>query len=149
MEGYEPDEAARGAKATRETDAAERAASGLTAHARPRPAAPDRAQVNVHTLSPGMVFTDLLLNDSTPKLRKFPFGVLAAQPPEVAQDLVPKILATSGNGQKVEFLTTDRILTKFFERFVQGKKSEYIDDNGNVIKVPGAQYLDNGVRVQY
>jgi len=119
VEGYEPDEAARGAK------------------------------VNVHTLSPGMVFTDLLLNDSTPKLRKFPFGVLAAQPPEVAQDLVPKILATRGNGQKVEFLTTDRILTKFFERFVQGKKSEYIDDNGNVIKVPGAQYLDNGVRVQY
>ncbi len=40
-------------------------------------------QVNVHTLSPGMVFTDLLLNDSTPELRKFPFGVLAAQPDEV------------------------------------------------------------------
>ena len=39
--------------------------------------------VNVHTLSPGMVFTDLLLNDSTPELRKFPFGVLAAQPDEV------------------------------------------------------------------
>ena len=31
------------------------------------------------------VFTDLLLNDSTPELRKFPFGVLAAQPEEVAQ----------------------------------------------------------------
>jgi len=29
------------------------------------------------------VFTDLLLNDSTPELRKFPFGVLAAQPEEV------------------------------------------------------------------
>jgi len=58
-------------------------------------------KVNVHTLSPGMVFTDLLLNDSTPKLRKFPFGVLAAQPPEVAADLVPKILAVRGNGQKV------------------------------------------------
>eukprot|EP00967_Tisochrysis_lutea_P084350 scaffold117891_cov34-Tisochrysis_lutea.AAC.5 len=55
-------------------------------------------KVNVHTLSPGMVFTDLLLNDSTPKLRKFPFGVLAAQPPEVAADLVPKILAVRGNG---------------------------------------------------
>ena len=67
-----------------------------------------KGTVNVHTLSPGMVFTDLLLNDSTPELRKFPFGVLAAQPPEVAKDLVPKILATSGNGKKVEFLTTDR-----------------------------------------
>ena len=105
--------------------------------------------VNVHTLSPGMVFTDLLLNDSTPELRKFPFGVLAAQPPEVAADLVPKILSTSGNGKKVEFLTTDRVLTKFFRKFVLGEKSEYIDDDGNVIKRPGQEYLDNGVAKQY
>ena len=63
--------------------------------------------------------------------------------------MVPKILGVSGNGQKVEFLTTDRILTKFYKRFVQGEKSEYIDDDGNVIKTPGAQYLDNGVRALY
>ena len=105
--------------------------------------------VSVHTLSPGMVFTDLLLDDSTPELRKFPFGVLAAQPPEVAADLVPKILNVKGNGAKVEFLTTDRILTAFFRRFIKGEKSEFIDDDGNVIKKPGAQYADNGVRVQY
>ena len=103
----------------------------------------------VHTLSPGMVFTKLLLDDSTPELRKFPFGVLAAQPEEVAADLVPKILATNSNGSSVEFLTTDRILTKFFERFVLQKKSEYIDDDGNVIKTPGAQYDDIGVRSLY
>jgi len=106
-------------------------------------------KVNVHTLSPGMVFTDLLLDDSTPELRKFPFGVLAAQPYEVAEDLVPKILNVKGNGQKVEFLTTDRVLNKFFRRFALGEKSEYIDDDGNVIKKPGAQYADNGVRLQY
>lgn len=110
---------------------------------------PPPGKVNVHTLSPGMVFTDLLLDDSTPELRKFPFGVLAAQPAEVAEDLVPKILAVRGNGQKVEFLTTDRVLEKFFKRFVLGEKSEYIDDDGNVIKMPGAQYADNGVRLQY
>jgi len=108
-----------------------------------------KGTVNVHTLSPGMVFTDLLLNDSTPELRKFPFGVLAAQPPEVAEDLVPKILATSGNGQKVEFLTTDRVLNKFFRKFALGEKSQYIDDDGNVIKMPGSQYQDNGVAKQY
>jgi chlorophyll(ide) b reductase len=108
-----------------------------------------KGTVNCHTLSPGMVFTDLLLNDSTPELRKFPFGVLAAQPDEVGEDLVPKILATSGNGQEVEFLTTDRVLTKFFRKFVLGEKSEYIDDDGNVIKMPGAQYQDNGVAKQY
>jgi len=106
-------------------------------------------KVNVHTLSPGMVFTDLLLNDSTPELRKFPFGVLAAQPEEVAQDLIPKVLNTSGNGKNVEFLSFDRVLVKFFERFILGKKSEYIDDDGNVIKMPGAQYQDNGVRALY
>eukprot|EP00557_Chaetoceros_sp_GSL56_P009519 CAMPEP_0176492550 /NCGR_PEP_ID=MMETSP0200_2-20121128/9066_1 /TAXON_ID=947934 /ORGANISM="Chaetoceros sp., Strain GSL56" /LENGTH=351 /DNA_ID=CAMNT_0017890135 /DNA_START=88 /DNA_END=1139 /DNA_ORIENTATION=- len=93
-------------------------------------------KIKVHSLSPGMVFTKLLLDDSTPELRKFPFGVLAAQPEEVAADLVPKILASKTNGSSVEFLTTDRILTKFFERFVLQKKSEYIDDDGNVIKVP-------------
>ncbi|KAJ1619457.1 hypothetical protein T492DRAFT_1085242 [Pavlovales sp. CCMP2436] len=110
---------------------------------------PTKGVANCHTLSPGMVFTDLLLDDSTPELRKFPFGVLAAQPEEVAADLVPKILATSGQGAKVEFLSTDRVLVKFFERFLLGKKSLYIDDDGNVIKKPGAQYTENGNRALY
>jgi len=105
--------------------------------------------IQVHSLSPGMVFTKLLLDDSTPELRKFPFGVLAAQPEEVAADLTPKILANKTNGSKVEYLTTDKILTKFFERFVLQKKSEFIDDDGNVIKVPGAQYDEDGVRALY
>jgi chlorophyll(ide) b reductase len=106
-------------------------------------------KILVHNLSPGMVFTKLLLDDSTPELRKFPFGVLAAQPEEVAADLVPKILSKKSNGSSVEFLTTDRILTKFYERFILQKKSEYIDDDGNVIKVPGAQYDEDGVRALY
>lgn len=42
------------------------------------------------------------------------------------QDLVPKMLAVNGNGQKVEFLTTDRVLTKFFNRFIKGEKSKCI-----------------------
>jgi len=106
-------------------------------------------KVNCHTISPGMVFTDLLLNDSTPELRKFPFGILAAQPEEVGVDLVPKILDVSGNGKALEFLSTDKILTKFFQRFVLGQKSDYIDDDGSVIKLPGAQYRDNGARSLY
>lgn len=105
--------------------------------------------VQVHNLSPGMVFTKLLLDDSTPELRKFPFGVLAAQPEEVAADLIPKILSTTKNGGSVEFLTTDRILNKFFERFILQKKSEYIDDDGNVIKVPGEQYDEVGARALF
>ena len=50
---------------------------------------------------------------------------------------------------RVQFLTTDRVLTKFFRKFALGEKSEYIDDDGNVIKMPGAQYQDNGVVKQY
>jgi len=106
-------------------------------------------KILVHNLSPGMVFTKLLLDDSTPELRKFPFGVLAAQPEEVAADLIPKILSSKPNGSSVEFLTTDRILKKFFERFILQQKSEYIDDDGNVIKVPGNQYDEDGVRALY
>ena len=83
------------------------------------------------------------------ELRKFPFGVLAAQPEEVAADLVPKILTTTKNGGSVEFLTTDRILKKFYDRFILQKKSEYIDDDGNVIKVPGEQYDETGARLLY
>ena len=44
----------------------------------------DRSSAEPTTGSPFEVFTDLLLNDSTPELRKFPFGVLAAQPEEAA-----------------------------------------------------------------
>merc|ERR1712031_16624 len=97
---------------------------------------PPAGTVNCHTLSPGMVFTDLLLDDSTPELRKFPFGVLAAQPKEVAEDLVPKILDINGNGQFVEFLTKERQLNSFYNRFIKGIKSEFIDDDGNVIQKP-------------
>ncbi len=50
---------------------------------------------------------------------------------------------------KVEFLTGDRILKKFYERFVLGEKSKYIDDDGSVIRKPGAQYDENGVRALY
>ena len=105
--------------------------------------------VNVHTLSPGMVFTDLLLKDSTPELRKFPFGVLAATPEEVAQDLVPKMLATTGTGTFVEYLTRPRTLLKFFNRFVKQEKSDIIDDDGNVIKKDGVAYNEDGVRALY
>lgn len=108
-----------------------------------------KGTIQVHSCSPGMVFTRLLLDDSTPELRKFPFGVLAAQPEEVAADLVPKMLAQKTNGGIVEFLTTDKVLVKFFERFILQKKSEYIDDDGNVIKLPGAQYDELGVRSLY
>mmetsp|Transcript_24824 Transcript_24824/g.76665 ORF Transcript_24824/g.76665 Transcript_24824/m.76665 type:complete len:171 (+) Transcript_24824:672-1184(+) len=110
-------------------------------------------KVKVHTLSPGMVFTDLLLKDSTAELRKFPFSVLAATPDQVAADLVPKILAVANDpkqqGTFVEYLSTEKTLSKFFNRFVRQQKSSIIDDDGNVIKQDGAVYNDDGVKALY
>ena len=40
----------------------------------------------------------------------------------MGEDLVPKILSVTGNGQSVEFLTTDKVLVKFYEKFIEGKK---------------------------
>jgi hypothetical protein len=40
-------------------------------------------------------------------------------------------------------------LTKFYERFILQKKSEYIDDDVNDIEVPGEQYDDAGARLLY
>ena len=40
----------------------------------------------VHSLSPRMVFTKLLLGDSTLELQKFPFGLLAE-----SEEVVPYI----------------------------------------------------------
>ena len=62
---------------------------------------------------------------------------------------MPKILGIKTNGGIVEFLTTDKILTKFFERFVLQKKSKYIDDDGNVIRFPGEEYDADGVRALF
>lgn len=108
-----------------------------------------KGSVNIHTLSPGMVFTDLLLKDSTAELRKFPFSVLAATPDEVAADLVPKMLAVKGTGTFVEYLSTQRTLAKFFNRFVRQIKSDIIDEKGNVIRRDGVEYNADGVRVLY
>ena len=64
----------------------------------------------------------------------------------MAEDLIPKVLSTTGQGTAVEFLTTDKVLTKFYQRFILGEKSKYIDDDGNVIQKPGQEYDAIGVR---
>ena len=107
----------------------------------------DDALVGVHTLSPGMVFTNLLLDDSTADLRKF-FDVLASEPEEVAADLVPKILGTSGTGSSVEYLTPDKVVTRLFSGFVLGMRGRNFDkETGERIQRDGQKYMDNGVRV--
>eukprot|EP00238_Polyblepharides_amylifera_P012446 CAMPEP_0196581848 /NCGR_PEP_ID=MMETSP1081-20130531/35951_1 /TAXON_ID=36882 /ORGANISM="Pyramimonas amylifera, Strain CCMP720" /LENGTH=374 /DNA_ID=CAMNT_0041902225 /DNA_START=121 /DNA_END=1245 /DNA_ORIENTATION=+ len=110
-----------------------------------------RNKVSLHNMSPGMVFTDLLLNDSTPKLRSF-FDVLASEPEEVAADLVSKMLAvipTKKTGEFVQFLTPDKIFTRMANGFLLGKKPGRFDKDGNRVRDDGAEYSENGVRIQF
>ena len=37
----------------------------------------------------------------------------------------------------------------FYKRFIKGEKSEFIDDDGNVIKKDGVAYNEDGVRALY
>ena len=48
--------------------------------------------IGCHNLSPGMVLTDLLLEDASPVARRF-FNALAEEPETVAATLVPQIRA--------------------------------------------------------
>ena len=59
------------------------------------------------------------------------------------------MLATTGTGTFVEYLTRPRTLLKFFNRFVKQEKSDIIDDDGNVIKKDGVAYNEDGVRALY
>lgn len=50
----------------------------------------DNTSIGVHELSPGLVLTDLLLRDATPKQKRF-FNAIAETPETVAAKLVPAI----------------------------------------------------------
>eukprot|EP00899_Mesostigma_viride_P014064 jgi/Mesvir1/22659/Mv14093-RA.1 len=112
--------------------------------------------VAVHTMSPGMVFTDLLLEDSTPRLRQF-FDILADEPDVVARDLVPQMCAlveaNAAPGAKVEYLSPPRIASRMLSldmvKFLIGiGPQKHFDAKGNRIS-KGEKYKDNGVKVLY
>lgn len=87
--------------------------------------------VGVHTLSPGMVLTDLLLEGSTVENRKA-FNILCEHPETVASNLVPRIRQVAvGNksGRQVRYLTLRRALSfaaKWHER-----NGRFFDKTGN------------------
>eukprot|EP01116_Phalansterium_solitarium_P019125 TRINITY_DN5255_c0_g2_i1.p2 TRINITY_DN5255_c0_g2~~TRINITY_DN5255_c0_g2_i1.p2 ORF type:complete len:324 (-),score=90.74 TRINITY_DN5255_c0_g2_i1:8-979(-) len=61
--------------------------------------------VGVHTASPGMVITDLLLSGNRDARTLRVFNILAEEPTTVAQWLVPTMRATTGSGTYPRYLT--------------------------------------------
>ncbi|CAM9772023.1 unnamed protein product [Chrysoparadoxa australica] len=106
--------------------------------------------VMVHTLSPGMVLTDLLLADSTPQLRKF-FNAIPEEPQTVARDLVPRIRLVQDNKQQyIKFLTVPEALLKVVTGAPQILfGGRFFDNEGNRVKEKGVSYKANGARLLY
>lgn len=89
--------------------------------------------IGIHTLSPGMVLTDLLVKNSDKSSRKF-FNILAERPSVVAKFLVSeirKIHGTDTTGEYIKFLTTWKIIWRFLT-FWQ-RSNRFFDDDGNLL----------------
>ena len=114
-------------------------------------------------MSPGMVFTDMLLSDATPNERKF-FDILADEPDQVGEELIQKVLpvaASDETGANLQYLDTPRILQRILSpnlvKFLAGlafpqlklAPGKRIDADGNRIRLEGEEYRENGVKVMF
>jgi chlorophyll(ide) b reductase len=61
-----------------------------------------KTSIGVHELSPGLVLTNLLLQDATESAKRL-FNVIADRPETVAAVLVPKIRSVTGSGGRVRY----------------------------------------------
>ena len=94
--------------------------------------------VGVHTLSPGMVTTDLLLNGSRTKKVLGIFNILAELPETAAAWLVPRVRATAlqggsaASGRYYKFLTRGSVAWRFATAFQ--RKNRLVDtESGKVV----------------
>jgi chlorophyll(ide) b reductase len=83
--------------------------------------------VGVHTLSPGMVLTDLLLTNITPEAARI-FNILAERPETVARWLVERVRKVEGSGQYIRYLTTPKIIWRFATAWQ--RKNRFFDEQG-------------------
>ena len=88
--------------------------------------------IGVHTISPGMVLTDLILEnvELNPRTIKI-FNILAERPEIVAQSLVPKIREIKGTGKHIRYLTRKRAMWRFLTAWK--RKNHLIDEQGQLI----------------
>ena len=89
--------------------------------------------IGLHTISPGMMLTDLLIKGTTIQHKQF-FNILCERPETVANFLIPKIKYIVKNGKKnenIKYLTILRLL----EKFVRAPMSinRFFDSDGNAL----------------
>lgn len=91
------------------------------------------SSISVHTLSPGMMLTDLLLDGSPPAVRALVFNALCEQPETVAAFLAPRVRSAVARGLDAtypKFLTPLSAAARFASLPVRGR-GRFFDAEGN------------------
>ncbi|CAN0901578.1 Probable chlorophyll(ide) b reductase NYC1, chloroplastic [Linum grandiflorum] len=91
-----------------------------------------KSKVGVHTASPGMVLTELLLSSimiiisgSTLKNKQM-FNIICELPETVARTLVPRMRVVKGSGKAINYLTPPRILLALVTAWL--RRGRWFDD---------------------
>ncbi|KAA8523116.1 hypothetical protein F0562_009539 [Nyssa sinensis] len=99
-----------------------------------------RSKVGVHTASPGMVLTDLLLSGSTIKNKQM-FNIICELPETVAATLVPRMRVVKGSGKAINYLTPPRIILALVTAWL--RRDRWFDDQGRALYAAEADRIRN------
>ncbi|XP_028774037.1 probable chlorophyll(ide) b reductase NYC1, chloroplastic [Neltuma alba] len=99
-----------------------------------------RSKVGVHTASPGMVLTDLLLSGSTVQNKQM-FNIICELPETVARSLVTRMRVVKGTGKAINYLTPPRILLALVTAWL--RRGRWFDDQGRALYAAEADRLRN------
>ncbi|CAA7408701.1 unnamed protein product [Spirodela intermedia] len=99
-----------------------------------------RSKVGVHTASPGMVLTELLLSGSSLRNKQM-FNIICELPETVARTLVPRMRVVKGSGKAVNYLTPPRILLALVTAWL--RRGRWFDDQGRALYAAEADRIRN------
>nr|UUQ75085.1 chlorophyll b reductase [Zoysia japonica] len=99
-----------------------------------------RSKVGVHTASPGMVLTDLLLSGSSLRNKQM-FNLICELPETVARTLVPRMRVVKGSGKAINYLTPPRILLALVSAWV--RRGRWFDEEGKAVYAAEADRIRN------
>jgi len=99
-----------------------------------------KSRVGIHTASPGMVLTDLLLSGASRQNKKM-FNIICELPETVARTLVPRMRAVKGTGKAINYLTPPRILLALVTAWL--RRGRWFDDKGRALYAAEADRVRN------
>lgn len=99
-----------------------------------------QSKVGVHTASPGMVLTDLLLSGSSIQNKQM-FNIICEHPETVARTLVPRMRVVKGTGVAINYLTPPRILLALVTAWL--RRDRWFDAQGKALYAAEADRLRN------